>query len=411
MSAEDRLSGPQPRIPPSAFLFGHVAHGLSWLLLAALGARGIIGASTQGYAWVHLVTLGWLTLTALSVLFFVIPNVAGVKWRGEAAVRASIFAFALGAFGMVVAFWYGGTAWLWKVSIIVLAALTLYCGAAIATLAAALRGPKNRAAVARALMIVLLVLLATAAIGFAMARGLAGSGAGALALAPVHAQLGIIGWLTLLVMGVSAYTMGAIAGARSLRRWPHIVSNTAASLATALLVGASIGIGGLRWPGVALLGAGVLIFAGDIAAQLLGATVRHRPPQIFMAFAMVWLVVAFGLLAATVGGDTTAVPALIFAALAGWIGQTVVAHQHHIGAEMIARLFRSGDSKTPPWMLLTPGLSYLALVLFQIAVATGGAALLDHATELLAASGLIGCAGWIAMTANVAIAVRRALRS
>jgi hypothetical protein len=57
------------------------------VLLWQLAARGVHGASTPAIAWVHLVALGWLSLIALSVMLFVVPQFVEIEWRGDVWAR------------------------------------------------------------------------------------------------------------------------------------------------------------------------------------------------------------------------------------------------------------------------------------------------------------------------------------
>jgi hypothetical protein len=364
--------------------------------------------SMHALAWVHLVALGWLSLTALSVLLFVLPQFTDVKWRGEPWARLGILIFALGAFALVIAFWMGGDSWLRAAAVTVVVGLVFYLVPAAVTLRFAMKAGSIEAAIARAFLIVLAFLGGAALIGLEMATRLASStGSMPSWLPPVHADLAAIGWLTLLVMGVSARTIGPIAGRRSANRWVHIVASTlvtAGALGLALAGWTSL----VLWPGIFHCSAGATLYAIDMLALLARSTVRHRPPQAFLAASMIWLVVAVALGVLVVAGQTALESAYVFVGLVGWVGQIVIAHLHHIGMRLIATMARGDDDETPPPVLLSPVLSWATFVLFQMAVATGLTALISDSSAVLMAASAAGFAAWIAMTANVARAVFKA---
>ena len=249
-----------------------------------LAAHGVLAASMPAIAWVHLVALGWLSLIALSVMLFVVPQFAEVKWRGEGWARFGLVLFGTGAFAMVVAFWNNGIAWLWFAALVVIIGLVFYFIPAAITLLAARSGPKAEAAIARAFLVVLIFLGAAAVVGFGMALSLRDGSSHLAAAGPsVHLGLAGIGWLTLLVMGVSARTIGPITGRRSPRRWIHIASS---SLVAAAVLGFAFG----PWGGSALVkfacilcAAGLVLYALDMLAILAASTVPHHPPQAFVA--------------------------------------------------------------------------------------------------------------------------------
>ncbi|MGP6158816.1 MAG: hypothetical protein ACLPYS_15145 [Vulcanimicrobiaceae bacterium] len=117
---------------------------------------------------------------------------------------------------------------------LVAVAVLAYLAFALPTLAQRAPG-KTEAAIARALAICLGTLGLTVLLGAAFAHAYASPrAAGWLRLAPAHAVLGIVGWLTVLTSGVSARTFRPLLSARS--RWPqaHVVSDGGFVLAALL---------------------------------------------------------------------------------------------------------------------------------------------------------------------------------
>jgi hypothetical protein len=399
-------------IPPQGLIFAQLAHGASWIVLFVVALNGRAAGGLPALGWVHLVALGWLTMTALSVLIHVIPAFTDVVWTWERIARAGLALYAAGVVVLVAAFCTGALRLLpWGGTIVALGLLSYAIPAGL-TLANALRLGALEAAIARALGITLACLLAAAGLGVAFTWALNGRLPAWLPVAgaPIHADLGLIGWLTLLVMGVSARTIGPIAGQRSRRPWRHIAAVSAQLFGmVALATGSALHSPTILWAGVVVIGLGVAIYATDLAVVLRHATVRHRPPQAFLAAAASWLVVAFVLCVGAMRG----LPwwgACVYVALVGWIGQMVNGHLHHIGVRLIATVFRGDDDETRPEELLSPVLSWAAFGLFQTALMLGVAGLLGGASSLLASGAVAGLAGWLMMAANTVRAVRRAMR-
>jgi hypothetical protein len=399
-------------IPPVALGTGQVAHGASWILLAGLAARQPFALGLAALAWLHLVALGWLTLTALAVLVHVIPAFTDAPWRSGQIARASLLVYAAGVVALVAAFWDGATGALPWASAIVACALLGYLFPAGRTLVAAYTGPRVEAAIARALTITLSALLVTVGIGVALALALAGRAPlGILSSgAPIHAAFGLFGWLSILIMGVSARTVRPITGNGSRVRWAHIAAGTlAASGVIVIALGVLLSAPPITWLGTIALSAGAVIYCADLADVLRRATVTHRPPQAFLAAGAVWfltgLALAIGMLAGQPWG-----PAAIYVLLTGWIGQLVNAHIHHIGVRLIATIARGDDDETQPSELLTAPLSWATFGLFQCAVAAGAVGLGKQTPPLLEAAALLGFAGWLTLVANIAVAANRARR-
>jgi hypothetical protein len=400
-AAVSRLRRGRPWIPPSGLIAGHLAHGLSWVLLWRLAATDIQGVSMPALAWVHLVALGWLSLIALSVMLFVVPQFVDIEWRAEGLARCGLVLFALGAFAMVDAFWNNGVAWLWIAALVLMSGLLSYFISAAMTLSASFIGARTEAAIARAFFVVLLFLVAAAAAGLGMAVSLDKGSSSLLTAGPsVHLSLAGIGWLTLLIMGVSSRTIGPIAGRRSSRRWVHIAST---SFVVAAVFGMALGPWGgpvvVRFAGI-VCAIGLALYAVDMIAILASSTVPHRPPQAFATAAIVWMLFACVLGNLVIGGASQLSPAFVFIGLIGWVGQMVIAHLHHIGVRLIATIARGDDDETRPEQLLHPVLSWASFVLFQAAVCVAGYELITHSAGLGAAA-IAGMSAWTAMTLNM----------
>jgi hypothetical protein len=404
-----RVRRPRPWIPPEGLIAGHLAYGASWLLLASAAFQGSLGFGLE-LAWIHVVALGWITTIALAVLIHVIPGFTDAAWRHEGLARAAIPVFATGAALLALGFALDARALLPIGGSILSAALAGFLFAALSTLARAAPERQERA-IAAALGLTLAVLGVTAALGYAFTFALGpGLFIDLLRLAPAHAVLGIVGWLTILTTGVSTRTFRPIFRSKTRAVLAHVgigFALTGGSVAAALAIALESGF----WLDVSLLaiGAGALAYVADAFDIALRATNPHRPPQAFVVAALFWLLAAVALAGAGRFGAAT-LPVAIFIALAGWAGQMVNAHLHHLGIRLIATLILGEDDETRPQHLLEPRLSWLAFASAQIAVLLGALGVALLRTELLGFAGLAGCIAFSALSGNVLFARSAALR-
>lgn len=397
-------------IPPLPLACGMASFGLSWIALFALARTGQLGPSLPALGWVHLVALAWITTVALAVLLHAVPGFLDVEWTGwgAGAARACTIVFAGASLALAAGFWCRAI-WLLEVAgTIALCALVVYAFAIARPIASAMRGERAARAVARAFAGIVLLLVVAASLGVVFAYALGGRLSPAvLSGAPqAHALLGIGGWLTLLVAGVSARTMGPIAGVRS--RLPALHIGGSSSLLAGTLVaayGAATASTPVAFAGAVLLAIGALLFAIDIVDVLVRARVAHRPPQLLMACAAGWAMAAAGLLLASVLGAPLA-EAAIYAALIGWVGSAVVAHLHHIGVRVVLTSLRGEDDETRPGSVLGGRLSWSAFGLYQLAALGGTIALAMDSPALLESAACAGGLAFLAMAANLAGVIR-----
>jgi hypothetical protein len=394
-------------IPPSALLYAHLAYGFSWvLLLWAAWSQNVHGYT--GFAWIHAIALGWVTMAALAILIHALPNFIDVQWRGETAARWSLVAYGAGVALLLYGF-LGNAAALGPAGDLLLASLVVYLATAFWTLSQAFKGERVERAVARAFGGTFLFLLATAVIGYGLAGMLGGRGVlWASSLPSAHAALGTLGWLSLLIFGVSMRTLRPITGQATRFRWMHVVVGSFAFTGVPLL---AAGLAArnviLAWIGGALFVISALGYAFDVFDILRRGSNPHRPPQVFVAFSILWFVVALAAGGGALAGKDWQA-AYVFALLMGWIGQMVLAHFHHIGVRLIATIYRGEEDETRPQVLLEPRLSWFALGAFQIAIALILTGLLSHRLGLIARGSVFGITAWIATTANMLAAAARA---
>lgn len=400
-------------IPPLALIAAQLAQGCSWALLFWIGWTLQTGTPGAQLAWLHTVVLGWITMAAFAVLLHAIPAFTGGRWRGEGIARAALVLFAVGV-ALLVAGFLGNGQLLPAGGTVLLAAVGIYATTALVTLGAAARGAQERVerAVARAFMAPIAAVLLTALAGFGMAWMLGGVAVPSwiAALPPAHAVLGLIGWLTLLIFGVSARTLRPITGGGSRFRWMHIVVGLAVLIGVPLLA-AGLGLQNAVTTDIGaaftVLGcAAYMVDAGDI---LIRSSVPHRPAQLLAACAIAWLAAGVVCGIGTLAGRPWGEAAVVMIA-AGWAGQMVNAHLYHIGVRLISTIVRGDEDETRPIALLQPRLTWYSAIVFQIAVGLLAAASLNNADGLAARSGLFGMTAWIAMAVNMALAARRAAR-
>lgn len=386
-------------IPPLALVLGALLNAASWGIVVAYAISPSQGLEL---AWIHTLALGSLTTISLAVLIHVVPGFTDLRWRFERVARTltSILpVLSIGLIASFVAWWSAGIAFF---AVLVAATVVLYVAVALVTLSKPLADPAD-SAVARALAFVLTALGATATIGMLLAFGLLDGSAGLLLLAPLHAVLGIVGWLTLLVVGVSVRTFRPILGVPSRYRVLHIASSSLLAfgmLATILAVAVDAD---LVRVGLGLCALGAIAYVVDSVDRLRRLRIPHWIPPAFIASSLVWMLVAA--VAATLGFDRIAV----VAALSGWLSQMLYAHLHHIGIRVIATACIGDDDETRPWDLLDARTSAATFVFAQFAVLAMVAALfMLQFPWLLIAAGIFGAMGSAALGANVIGAIRRA---
>lgn len=390
-------------------IYAQIAHGFSWGLILWAAWSGNLTAGLYGFAWIHAVALGWVTMAALAILMHAMPNFVDAPWRGETAARWSLVGYGSGVALLLYGFLARPGA-LGAAGTLILLSLLVYLSTAFATLAGAMRGERVARAVARAFTFTFIFLLATAVIGFGLSWMLSGRGAPAwlAALPPAHADLGTLGWLSLLIFGISMRTLRPITGGGTRLRWMHIVVGSFALLGVPLLAaGVSSNNATMAWVGGGLFAIAALGYAFDAFDIVLRARNPHRPPQAFVVASVVWFLVAL-----TLGGFVLAGKpwgeAYVFVLLIGWVGQMVNAHLYHIGIRLLSTIYRGEDDETRPQELLETRLSWYSFLAFQLGIAAIALAFVLGNDTLAARGAVFGATGWIAMAANIVAARARA---
>ncbi|HUY10688.1 MAG TPA: hypothetical protein VMV73_00345 [Candidatus Dormibacteraeota bacterium] len=405
-----RVVGRRHWIPPGAFAFGQLAHGASWIVGIAAALSLANGDGGWQLAWVHIVVLGWFTAIAFGVLLHALPAFTDGYWRAEALARFSIFGFCVGVVGMAAAF-ATASPWLLYAGFTTALFACIYIAAALATLWKPLLQGGVESAVAGAFALTLVLLLATVALGCGLVLMRVGEPMPwwIVRVPEIHAVLGSVGWLSLLVFGVSMRTLRRITGVGPTNGRRHIATGALTLLAVLFIVsGLAVASIPLVWIGALCFGVGSLFYVRDAIVRLRNATVRHRLPQAFAIASVLWLLVALVLGAAALAGRATP-DAYLFVLLLGWIGQMVNAHVYHIGVRLIATIYRGDDDETQPESLLSPILGWLSLTCFQLGIALVTLGLLATNEAATVTGFAAGFLGWSAMCANLLVARRRAM--
>jgi hypothetical protein len=396
-------------IPPAALIYAQLAHGCSWAIVLWAAWTGEFGNALYGFAWIHTVALAWITMAALAVLVHALPNFIDAEWPGETAARYALVGYGAGVALLIYGF-LGHSNVLPIAGSLILASLLVYLATAFGTIARAMKGERVQRAVARAFSITFVFLIATAIIGFALAWMAGGRDVPAFVatLPAAHANLGILGWLTLLVFGVSMRTLRPITGGATRMRWMHIVTGSFMVVGVPLIAaGVASSVSVLAWIGGALVAIAALGYASDVFDILIRARNPHRPPQAFAAVGVLWLLASLAIGGGVLAGKAWQ-EAYIFMLLMGWIGQFVNAHLHHIGIRLLSTIFRGEDDETRPQELLETRLSWFTFFAFQAAIALVVASLMYHSPGLAARGAVFGLIGWIAMLFNILAAALRA---
>lgn len=310
----------------AAALFGIL---LPWILPEALQAPDF----PHVLALVHIITLGWLTMTIMGASLQLIPVIVVAPLRGVRLIHWQYPVFTGGVLCLVSGFWWMQP-WLLITggSLIILAVIhhVIVIGA---TLARAAKRPLTVYFLGASLLYLCIVvsLGLTAALNFQF--GFLTTGVDRLLL--THITLGLVGWLSSTLIGVS-YTLGRLFALA------HSHDDRLGRIVFLLLNGSIIGLacGFLFSVFILIIASGILLsatawlFAYDYWRLL---HVRHRKvldtTQYHAIAAVLYfaLIVPLGVLAALFHWQQPALLAvLVLLALVGWLGQSTIGYLYKI---------------------------------------------------------------------------------
>ena len=401
-------------VPLPFLLTGVCAAALFGLLLPWVAPEAVQAPDfPHVLALVHLATLGWLTMTIMGASLQLVPVMIVAPLRATRFLPWQYPVYTGGVVLLLSGFWWMRP-WLLAVGgvVIVLAVLHYVVVLGITLVHATTRPLTLRFLAASLLYLCLVVSLGlTAALN--MQFGFLGAGTDRLLL--IHLTLGVLGWLSSLLMGIS-YTLVRLFAL--VHGHDDRLGRTNFVLLQGSIVGLALGFL-FSWLALILLGGGVLIatawlFAYDFwrmfrtrHRKLLDVTQYHS----MAAVVSFCLVVPAGIASVVFGWQQPAVlAALGLAALVGWLGQSIIGYLYKIVPFLVWHTRYGplvGREKVPlmrelvherwawlSWWLINGGLVGVIL-----------SALLAWSILLQITSGLLG-AGLVLAAANIAGVVR-----
>jgi hypothetical protein len=327
-------------------------------------------------AIVHTLTLGWISLTIIGVLYQFVPALTkhAVTWPAGAALQVALFA--AGSFGMIVSFWFG---WLataaWSASS-VFAATLLFTAQLAPGLA---RAPRLDATVIGVLCaLVYFTLTALLGMLYAWDKVYALLGGSVLSNVAGHAHLGLAGWITLMICAVSYRVVTAFL--LPTEPVPVAARHQVIALAVVVPLLSAMLLLRSRWAAApALAGCGALIWYAMILAGI--ARTRRLPVDwwlrhVIAALAHLFAALLCGMLLfvidaeSSLGSRLAGVYGLLL--LVGWISNYIVG----IGSRMAPGLMGLGAAP-----LLSGRIAAAVFVLLNAGIAAVAASLLAGNVE------------------------------
>lgn len=284
-------------------------------------------------ALVHVATLGWLTMVVLGASLQLVPVMTVSELRAARFVRWQYPVFVAGVTLLVIGFWWfvlpllilGG-------SLIILAV----CHHVVVLSSTILR-TTTRTLSTRFILMALGYLLLVVGLGLTMALNFQFDFLGTTGdrVLLTHLTLGLVGWLTNMLIGVS-YTlirMFALVHGHSDHRGRWIFALVQGAI-VGMALGSLLGWQWLQLAGGVVLSGTIGLFAWDVATMF--RMRRRRPIDMTMRHSIAsvaYLVVLTPLaLVALWRGDHTAghAAAIVLAVLVGWLGQSTVGYLYKI---------------------------------------------------------------------------------
>lgn len=332
-------------------LGGQARGGVSlWLPLPFL-LTGIVGAAIFGallpfvapqaliapgfphvLALVHTATLGWLTMTILGASLQLVPVILVSPLRGARLWPTLYPVYFVGVLLLITGFWTTQTTLLITGGALVVLAVGHYAAIMLTTLARAANHPLSARYLAASVcyLCAVVTLGLTAALNFQF--GFLDAAADRLLLA--HITLGVLGWLTCTLIGVS-YT---------LVRMFALVHGHSDALGRRIFLLLNVGILGLaagfalQWAPLQVIAGLCLVAAVELFAWDYVRMLRVRKRKVFddtqrhgiAAFGYLAVVVPAGIVATFSGAHEPALVALGLAALVGWLGQSIIGYLYKI---------------------------------------------------------------------------------
>jgi hypothetical protein len=365
-------------------------------------------------ALVHTVTLGWLTMTIMGASLQLVPVIVVSPLRATALLRWHYPVFLCGVLCLIAGFWWWQLWLLMLGGTVIVLAVVHYVIILGATFARASTCPLTVWFLTASLVYLCLVVSLGLCLAWNFTTGFLGAGTEHVVL--VHLTLGIVGWLSCTLVGVS-YTLGRLfmlAHAHD-DRWGKLVFGLLNGGIVLLASGALLSWIFLMWAGGALLVSAAGLFVGDYGRML---KVRQRKRlevtqyHSLAATGYFVLVIAAGVVLLLGGwGETPATwTALGLAALVGWLGQSIIGYLYKIVPFLVwSERYGSlvGTQPVPLMRDLVHGQwAWASWWLINLSLPTMiGAALAQQIAILQAASGALAL-GLLLVLANLLLVVR-----
>lgn len=306
----------------AAALFGLLA---PWIVPLALQTS----AFPHVLALVHLVTLGWLTMTIMGASLQLAPVIVVAPLRATALSRWQYPVFTCGVACLVGGFWWWQTWLLITGGTLIVLAVAHYVIVLGATFTRATTRPLSVAYLSASLVYLFLVVGLGLTLAWNFVAGFLNVPLERVLL--VHITLGVVGWLSCTLIGVS-YTLArlfALAHAHD-DRWGRRIWLILNGGIVLLAVGEMLNWSQLIWGGGALLILAAGLFALDFR-RLLRVRLRKKVEvtqyHSLVAVGYFVLVITGGVILLLCGWGTPPVfTALGLAALVGWLGQSTVGY-------------------------------------------------------------------------------------
>ncbi|MDE3077794.1 MAG: hypothetical protein KGJ86_20425, partial [Chloroflexota bacterium] len=195
------------RSPDLSVPLRYMLAGVAFMVLAYAGALAFAPAFLGFYftpkllVVTHLAALGWFTMVAMGAIFQLSTVALEVAIHSQRLARLQFWLYLAGVVGLIVQMGWGSALNLAISAGLVVAAVSLFLYNMARTLSAARNWPLTGWFMAAALVYLGLLVLA----GFVLALNLVLGflPVGQLAFIRAHAHLGLLGWLSMLIIGVS----------------------------------------------------------------------------------------------------------------------------------------------------------------------------------------------------------------
>lgn len=355
---------------------------------------------------VHLVTLGWITMTVIGASLQLVPVVLQVRVWSERLAGWVFYLYLPGLLLMLYGFWTSDSAWLIGGGLVLAAAAVIYLVLMVGTLASAV----SEGLVGTHLVAAFTWLLFTLVFGVVLVfnRRYGFLGASHVPSLGSHGGLGLAGWFTVITYGVGYKLMGMFTLAED--RIDHRVAYTQLALTSfGLLLIGGVGFAGgsrvLASVGVAAVLAGGVLFAWQMI--MLYRQRRRRLPDIIYPFVLsgvvLWVVslaLAFYGAVAAAGADEWVWRVALWLGLFGWTGMMILGHMYKINT-FLAWLHKYADlvgKAAVPKLdsLYEPGLGKVGWAVYAAGVVVAAAG-------LATGSGVVLLVGLIAVSVGMAV--------